>query len=705
MSVSRRDLGPWLQLDGDPAESESMRLPRAIRGMSRHLSLTRKVALLSLVPIVALGFVLARILQAQTEARSLADASQSIQLIAKIGIQPRLSPSDLRAGLTPQGVRNLDSQLRARSTAKNLVRLKIWSSDYRTIYSDDHALIGHTFTPSDELRSALAGNPQPAKIISPNGHTENASELGHGKLVEIYVPLRFTPSEPPAGAFEMYFSYGPIAAAVAHDKRIIAMVIAIGLALLWAVIYRIVGGASRRLRRQARENYRLARYDQLTGLPNRTLFIERLAQALARRGAAGPDTAILLIDLDGFKQINNTLGNKTGDHVLCEVARRLGSELGRDTLVARLGPDEFAVLCPRSAGVSGALATAAIVQAGLEPTIASDGIALNVEASIGVAAMAEHADDLDTLLQHADVALSRARTHFSRVEVYSAGDDRFDPARLRLLGEVRKALEREEFVLEYQPKLDLGDRRVGGVEALLRWQHPERGLLGPLAFIPLIEHTALVRPLTLYVIDRALRQTVAWRRRGIHLDMSVNLSARNLLDTELPSQVSELLRRHRLRAAQLTVEVTESATMADPERALRVLDMLHASGVRVSIDDFGTGNASIDYLARLPADEIKIDKSFIARICEDERADAIVRSTVDLARHLHLRVVAEGIETEDVLERVTALGCEQGQGFLISRPVSAEALTAQLSAEPRAAQAPRRPPATRRRSVAAKTRA
>jgi len=655
-----------------------MRLPHVARRLLGRLSLTQQVALLSLLPVVALGFVLARVLQAQIVARSLADANQSIGLVAKIGIQPLLSPQDLRQGLTPVELRNLDAQLRARSTTQNLVRLKIWNAQFKTVYSDDHRLIGHVYSPSDELRSAIAGRPQPAKVITPMPHTENASEVGFGQLVEVYVPLRFASAGPPGGAFEMYLSYAPIAAALSRDKTEIALVVGIGLALLWAVIYRIVARASRRLRRQARENYHLARHDQLTGLPNRTLFIERLAEALRAAGSRGPTTAILLMDLDGFKQINNTLGNAVGDAVLLAVAGRLRHRLGRETLIARLGADEFAILCPHAAGVTGALGTGRAVQASLESPIALDGAALNVEASIGISAMGEHAEDLDTLLQNADVALARARAHGGRVEVYSHARDRFDPTRLMLLGQVRAALEHEEFLLYYQPKTDLKSGRISGVEALLRWQHPERGLMAPMTFIPLVEQTSLVGPVTLHVIDRALRQLVEWADRGLDLQMSVNLSARNLLDPELPSQIFELLQRHGVPAERLTVEVTESATMADPDRAIGVLEDLRRGCVGVSIDDFGTGNASIGYLARLPADEIKIDRSFVTDICEDPRAEAIVRATVDLARHLDLKVVAEGIETQAVLEHLIALGCDSGQGFLISRPLPAGELAPQL---------------------------
>jgi diguanylate cyclase (GGDEF)-like protein len=648
-----------------------------------RLSLTQQVALLSLVPMVALGFVLARVLQAQIVTRSLADATQSAQLIARIAIQPRLSPEDLRRGLTPNGVRALDDQLRGRSTTQNLARIKIWNAKNQVIYSDDHRLIGHTFPPSDDLVAAIAGRPEDASVVRPAPHTETASEVGLGQLVEVYVPLRFTASGPPAGAFEIYLSYHPIAAAISRDKLTIVLLVSIGLALLWAVLFRIVARASRRLRRQAEENDRLARYDQLTGLPNRTLFMERVAEALAEEPQRRGSTAVLLIDLDHFNEINNTLGTPVGDDVLCQVGRRLETAFGGDTVVARIGADEYALVCPWTSGVPGALAIAAVVQSCLEAPIALEGVALNIEASIGIALMGDHADDLDTLLERADLALTRARSHFSRVEVYSPAFDNFDASHLILLGQVRAALERDEFILHYQPKVDLASGRISGVEALVRWNHPEHGLLPPLRFIPLIEPTALVGPVTLHVIASALQQMSIWRTLGLRLGMSVNLSARNLLDVELPAQIEGLLEEHGVPADQLTLEVTESATLVDPERAIRVLSALRASGMTVSIDDFGTGNASIEYLTRLPADELKIDKSFITNLCEDTRAEAIVCSTIDLASHLGLKIVAEGIETEAVLARVAALGCSTGQGYVISRPVPADQLTERLLADAR----------------------
>jgi diguanylate cyclase (GGDEF)-like protein len=651
-----------------------MHMPRV------RLSLTGQVALLSLIPILVLGFILARVLQTQIVSNALDDASQSAQLLARIGFQPRLSPDDLRNGLNASGVRDLDNQLRARSVAENLARIKIWSTQDKVIYSDDHRLIGRTISPSDDLRDALAGRPHKAEVVTPSARSETASEVGLGQLVEVYVPLRFAASGPPAGAFEIYLSYRPIAARISHDKRMIALLVFFGLALLWAVLFRIVARASRTLRRQAEENDHLARYDQLTGLPNRTLFIERVSDTLARRARSShPDeVAVLLVDLDGFKEINDTLGHANGDAVLCEVARRLQAELGPETVLARLGGDEYGILHLQAQDSSDALLVAARAQSSLERSIEVEGVALNMEASIGIAVVPEHAENLDTLLQHADMALDRAKSNRSRVEVFSEEHNHFDTARLTLLGQVRSALERDEFILHYQPKVDLRTGRTTSVEALLRWQHPEHGLLPPTEFIPLIEQTALIGPITLHVIDRALEQMGGWRKLGLHVEMSVNLSARNLLDPELPNQIEGLLHEYATNPEELTIEVTESATLVDPERAVRVLEALRAMGVGVSIDDFGTGHASIAYLTRLPANEIKIDRSFITGMCESARDEAIVRSTVDLARHLDLHVVAEGIETSEVWERLASLGCDTGQGYLISKPVSSEQLTAWL---------------------------
>jgi diguanylate cyclase (GGDEF)-like protein len=656
-----------------------MRLLRAPRRLVGRLSLTRQVALLSLLPMVALGLILASVLQSQVVDRTLADATRSARAIALLGVQPSLTPGNLNRGLTGGEITALDHRLSAPAVGEDLARIKVWNARHTVVYSESHRLIGQTLAPSDDLRAALAGRPTTAQLVEPSRGSETASEVGLGQLIEIYVPLRFSAARPPAGAFEIYLSYRPVAATVARDKRTIALLLAVGLALLWAILYRIVARASRRLRRQAAENYRLARHDPLTGLPNRTRFMEELGRAAVGAGGSREAVAVLLIDLERFSAINNTLGAVSGDQVLREVARRLDG-ISRGSFAARVGGDEYALLC-RGADTAGrARALAAEVLASLEPPVLLEQVALDVEASIGLAILGEHADDPGVLLQRADLALAHARSHGSRVEIYSPALERSDAGRLKLLGQVRGALAERQFVLHYQPKVDLRDRRITGVEALVRWQHPELGMLMPDRFIGLVEQTALIGPLTLEVIAQALAQTVAWRRRGIALQMSVNLSARNLLDPELPDRIAELLLSHDVPAEQLVVEVTESAAMADPDRGVRVLEALRRIGVGVAIDDFGTGNASIEYLAKLPASELKIDRSFVTDIVCDERHRAIVRSTIDLARNLGLTVVAEGIETEAARDCLAAEGCALGQGFYFSRPLPAEGLTPQLAA-------------------------
>ncbi len=648
-----------------------MDLPRRARSLLGHLSLNRQVALLSLLPMLVLGLVLTRVLQSQVVDRALADSTRSAEIIAHLGVQPRLSAENMRRGLSTAEVATLDRLLGGPQVGGDLARIKVWNAADQVIYSEDHTLIGRKLAPSDDLEAALDGHPEPAVLVNPSLHSETASEVGLGELIEVYVPLRFSAGGPPAGAFEIYLSYKPLAAKIASDKRTIALLLAVGLALLWAILYRIVARASARLRRHARENYRLAHYDTLTGLPNRNLFAEELVRAATRPGDGRP--AVLLIDIERFTAVNNTLGAENGDEILREAARRFEAAAGGST-VARVGGDEYALLLGNVAGTDEALESADAVHASLERPIAVEGVELDVGASIGIAVLGEHAEDPGVLLQRADLALAQARSRGSRVEVYSPEFERSDPARLRLLGQVRGALSKGQFTLHYQPKVALGDRRVLGVEALVRWEHPELGLLAPGRFVPFLEQTALIGPLTLGLIDQAVEQAAAWQRRGIDIEVSVNLSARNLLDPDLSGRIAEILAKHEITGDRLLAEVTETAAMADADRAVSVLEDLRALGLGVSIDDFGTGNASIAYLAKLPATELKIDRSFVSGIATNPRSQAIVSAAIDLAANLGLRVVAEGIETEPELEFLRRAGCEIGQGFLFCTPLPAKEL-------------------------------
>jgi len=414
-------------------------------------------------------------------------------------------------------------------------------------------------------------------------------------------------------------------------------------------------------------------HDALTGLPNRTLLSDRLGQALRADSRMGTTTGLLLLDLDRFKQINDTFGHHYGDELLTQVGPRLASVVREVDTVARLAGDEFAVMLPAAGSVADATAVAAKLRSALETPFHVEGIDLDVEVSVGVVLSGEHGRDVATLLKRADIAMYAAKTQNLGVSVYDPSFDGNSPAKLALLGGLRRALERGEFVLHYQPQLRLSTGDVVGVEALVRWQHPEHGLVYPDEFIPVAEHTGLIGPLTSHILDTALAQARTWSDAGRPLTVSVNLSARNLLDLGLPGQVAALLSAHGVAPELLELEVTESAIMTEPARAQKVLEQLSTLGIRISIDDFGAGYTSLGQLKNLPVAELKIDRSFVMTMIEDSSNALIVRSVIDLGHSLGFTLVAEGVETEQILAALAALGCDVAQGYYLSRPITAAA--------------------------------
>jgi diguanylate cyclase (GGDEF)-like protein len=429
---------------------------------------------------------------------------------------------------------------------------------------------------------------------------------------------------------------------------------------------------------QARLNEHQAMHDALTGLANRTLFHDRIEQAIRTAERDGGRLAVLMMDLDRFKEVNDSLGHAAGDALLIEIADRLQRVLRAADTVARLGGDEFGLVLTDADTHADVLTVVDRLRAALEEPVAVEGLSLVIEASIGIAMFPADGEGVDGLLQRADVAMYQAKSESSGWAFFDAVRDRQDPARLTLVGELRRALDRRELTLHYQPKALLTDGAVRSVEALVRWQHPERGIVAPDDFIPLAQRTGLITPLTLWVIDEALRQAGEWLAEGIRLSIAVNLATRNLLDLDFPDEVEKLLARRGVDASLLELEITESTVLADPVRTKAILERLSAMGIRLSIDDFGTGYSSLAYLKRLPVDEIKIDRSFVMGMEDDEDDDAIVRSTIDLGRNLGLDVVAEGVESRPVWDRLNELGCTVAQGFFLSRPVPAGELSAWL---------------------------
>jgi diguanylate cyclase (GGDEF)-like protein len=627
-----------------------------MRSHAPRLSLLQTFSVLSFVVIAALGVTLGTILHAQIERRAVADTRQLAVTVARVGIVGQLRAGEPNAGPMWQSrIADLDRWFKS----TGLLRGKLYDRIGHIKWSDDHSFIGQDASRHQDVREAL------------EGHTESEveaseEELGaKGRFIEVYVPIR-------GGVFESYMSFEPTAKAIASDTRILIAALAAGLLLLWLALFRLVARASRRLRHQAT-------HDRLTDLPNRVALHQESEPVLAGARRSGTLAALLLIDLDRFKEVNDTLGHEQGDHLLVEVADRLRAVLRRRDLLARLGGDEFAVLAvlPHR-GALGEVATR--VHAALARPFDVCGVAVELGASIGIALQPDHGEDISTLLRRADVAMYEAKRVGSGIETYDPERDPYSAERLKLLSELRHAIDHDQLVLHFQPKVALdATRRVIGVEALVRWQHPERGLLGPGDFLGVAERTGLIADVTRWVLDAAVRQCAAWRERGTELPVAINLAAANIVDVTLPSAVERSLRRWNVPGELLECEISEDTVMGDPRRATEVLEQLRALGVRLSLDDFGTGHSSLSYLKSLPLDEVKIDRSFVTGMAVDASDAAIVRSTIDLARHLGLDVVAEGVETEEVFEVLVSLDCDVAQGFLLSRPLPADQLDGWLA--------------------------
>jgi diguanylate cyclase (GGDEF)-like protein len=394
-------------------------------------------------------------------------------------------------------------------------------------------------------------------------------------------------------------------------------------------------------------------------------------------------TGLLLIDLDKFKEVNDTLGHACGDQLLAQVGPRLlAGALRENDVVARLSGDEFAVLLPELADVAAAVAVAERVLTALHAPFPVGDTTADVAASIGIAVAPEHGNSPTDLLRHADTAMYEAKEAAAGVAVYEPDRAQRAPTRFGLLGELRRALDRHELVVYYQPKVDVHTGALHGVEALVRWQHPERGLLQPMEFVPVAETTGLIHRLTSHVLDTALAQARAWLDAGIKVPVAVNLSTRCLHDSALPGRVMAALDRHGVPAHQLSLEITESAIMRDPAGALLVLRELAAGGVRLSLDDFGTGYSSMTYLRQLPVDELKVDKSFVSDLAAEQADAVLVRSAVDLGHNLGLSVVAEGVEDASTLSALQDLGCDVAQGYYVARPMPASEFDVWLSTSP-----------------------
>jgi diguanylate cyclase (GGDEF)-like protein len=618
-----------------------------------------------LVPIVLIGLFLMQTLKSNVQGRALSNAREQARLVADVGLSaPLAGIDDLSHGLTGVQLQLIDRQLDAIREGNTLQRALIRNREGRVVYANDRSLIGQAKAPA-AARNATLG------VIS-----SSITSTPQGRMLDVYVPIKVA-GAPAAGSSELRFPYAPIAASIdSQDGKIQLMLIA-GLVLLWGTLLTVVTLASQRLRRQAAEKEEQALSDGLTGLPNRTMFTGLVQSTLTGAGRRKHAGAVMLMDLDRFKDVNDTLGHHNGDLLLQRIASRLDSVLRNTASVARLGGDEFAILLTDVSDRQQVVPVVRRILKVLEEPVVVGGLALQVEASIGIAMFPEHGRTVDAVMRAADVAMYVTKEQRSGYEFYDEErhEHRHDAGRLALIGELRRAMDETELVLFYQPKVELRSGKVKGVEALARWHHPERGLLSPDEFIPLAERSNLLRPMTLYLIDTALRQANAWRSKGIEISVAVNLSMQNMLDLRLPNDLARLLTSWRLPAGSLELEITESTIMADHRRATTILSRLSKMGVRLSIDDFGTGYSSLAYLQELPVDAIKIDKSFVMEMHEDPGNATIVQSTVDLGHNLGLEVVAEGVETVESYNTLAKLGCDYAQGYFLSKPLSPEKMS------------------------------
>lgn len=632
----------------------------------RKMSLLTKFGLISALPILALGLILSFILESFVRDRAILTARQSIEAAARVGVQPHITEEDLSEGFTELDYERLNTVLQGESLLGGAVgEYKIWNRDLEVVYSADRSELG-SIGRGEYLQNALAGR----TIATERTVVREGEEV---RQLHVFVPLQRS-GAPTDAIVQIALPYEPIAAAIRTDTRQLQAVLLGGLLLLYLALFRIVADASRRLRKQAKVNEYQALHDVLTGLANRGLFRDRVQQAIREGEREGRLFGLMLMDLDRFKEINDTLGHHKGDEVLRQISGRLHEVLRDTDTVARLGGDEFAILLPHIPDPAAALHVAEKIQAALKQPFVVEGLALDVRASIGVSFFPGHGDDVDLLLQRADVAMYLAKAANSGYEVYAAERDQYSPSRLALVTELRRGMEDEEFVLHYQPKVDLKTGEAIVVEALVRWDHPMRGMIPPDEFIPLAEHTGLIEPLTMYVLDKALRQVNHWRDQGIDLTVAVNMSPRNLLDLHFPDHVEAMLKKWKLPPGRLHLEITESTLVSDPTRAMAILGRLDQMRVEMSIDDFGTGYSSLGHLRKLPVKELKIDKSFVMNMGIDESDAIIVRSTIDLGRNLGLRVVAEGVEDAETWHQLVMLGCDYAQGYYRSRPMPADEL-------------------------------
>jgi diguanylate cyclase len=611
-------------------------------------------AAISLIPVLVLGTALSLNFKSEADRRGLNEAQAQAKLMAQTAIEPLLDGKQLSQNFSATEGQKINAQVGQALIEREVLGLRLL---------DEHGTV--VFTAN--------GSSDPVKAAGSKAGTGFHDSIGADPSGVSAVTVRQFLTSVPLGAekpeqvgvLELTLPYKPISDHVSAAQDSLYRELAVGLGALYLTLLVISISMSRGLRKEVEFNAFLAEHDNLTDLPNRTLFHRRAASAL-KRASHGDPVAIAIIDLDRFKDVNDTLGHHNGDRLLTELARRLDVNTRPEDTVARLGGDEFGVILTAVTDPEEALWRLRDI---IDREVEVSGLPLSIDSSVGFVVAPDDGNDVDDLLQRADVAMYVAKGKHSGVVRYDPEQDEYDAAKLGLIGELRHAIDDGQLVLHYQPKAAIADGRIEAMEALVRWEHPVRGLVYPDSFLPLAEQTDLIDKLTGWALATALAELRELAPTNDKLAVAVNVSARSLSKPDFARHVEAALEQAGVPPTRLIIVITETALISDPERALTALTKLDAAGVRVSIDDFGQGQTSLGYLSALPVHELKIDKSFVCDMLTNPSHAAIVRSIVDLGHNLHMRVVGEGVETDAVLAGLRQAGCDVAQGFLLARPM------------------------------------
>jgi diguanylate cyclase (GGDEF)-like protein len=637
------------------------------QGARSSASLFATYAVAGLIPIAALGAVLIRGVQQDAARQGIDQGRSQAAVIAEMAVAPALSAGGagsggpLDAGLTTDQRRHLQEATDLAMFHGSVVRMRLRTFTGQVVYSDDGSTAGGIPASDPAFRAAAVGDSAVTVVADP--------DAPGGRAIQALQPVVASSNGEAIGVLELYLPYQAIAARL--HREIVQTYWRLGGVLggIYLVLGLIAWSTTRSLRRYADQQEYEALHDGLTGLPNREEFRNRAADALAAGRRDGSGGAVVLVDLNRFKEVNDTLGHHAGDELLQVVARRLLPGLRSGDTLARLGGDEFALIMP-GMHATDVLPRMNQLREELTREAVIEGVPLNVEASFGVALYPEHGADVEELLQRADAAMYQSKRGATDVVLYDGGGLANRTQWLVVQAELRHALQRDELFLVYQPKVDLADGAINGVEALVRWQHPERGLLPPSEFLPAAELSGVIEPLTAWVLRRAMTDQAQWLADSRPWVVSVNISARNLETPGFAELVAGLLAEHGLPPELMLLEVTETALAGDAETAAQAVRDLAARGIGISVDDFGMGYTSLSQLRGMPIAEIKIDRAFVSDLLTDAESRAIVRSVIELAHGLGSKVTAEGVETSDVADWLASAGCDKAQGYLYSRPVA-----------------------------------